>query len=209
MNNQRGSAVAIVLILLAAGGLMGAGLMLQSQLNNKITTAKTSRVRSLNSADWAAQLAYNSVITSQETVETQISSLNTYSKVLYASGPDSMQAWASRKTYRGVLEGGAAIPGDEEGREGDAIQVWLAEGVGDRGAGWVYGKTYHEKERVTHQGSTFECKTLHTASWENEPGVSYNAEQNITVVWQSKWDAVAPGRTVVQIAVRKKISAGE
>ena len=209
MRNQRGSAIAIVLILLAAGGLMGAGLMLQSQLNTKITTAKTSRARSLNAADFAAQLAYQHVRNSLSTPETQQTFLTRPAQVIYTSGQDSMAGWVAMRQYRGLLNSGAAIAGDEEGREGDAIQAWVAMGVADRGAGWIAGKTYNEGQRVSHHGSTFECISTHTAQPTNEPGESYSIEGQFNVNWQSKWKAVAPGRKVVQIAVRKKISRGE
>lgn len=210
MKNQKGSAVAIVLILLAAGGLMGAGLMLQSQLNSKVSTAKTSHIRSVNLADWAAQLAYQHLINNQSPVETELSSLNRYTEVVYAAGPDSYGAWASRKTYRGMLESGGAIRGDEEGtREGPSYQAWLAEGIGDRGDGWVEKQGYSQGVRITHRGSTFECTMSHTSVWTNEPGVDYNIKHAATVDWQSVWKVVAPGRTVVQIAVRKRIGGSE
>lgn len=208
MSSQRGSAVAIVLILLAAGGLMGAGLMLQSQLNTKVTTAKTSRVRSVNIADWAAQLAYKHVATSQEAVETELSFLNRLTTTLYSSGPDDREAWVAKKTYEGLLDAGGAVAGDEEGREGEAIQAWLAEGVGDRGDGWALNKTYQKDQKVTNEGATFECKATHTSSKYTEPGVDYNAVDQINPDWEPWWEPVAPARTVVQIPVRKKIKRG-
>lgn len=200
MRNQRGSAVAIVLILLAAGGLMAAGLMLQSQLDTKVSTAKASHVRSINLADGAARLALKSL--KLETTETQESKLYAQSEVLYSSSPDEQGGWVSRKTLLGLAEGGAASPGDEEGLESHtATMLMLAEGVGAKGGGWVLNKFYEQFQQVTHRGSTFRCKEgrSHTASATTEPG------NEDSTAWEIYWEAVAPGQTVVQIAVGLKV----
>ncbi len=200
MRNQKGSAVAIVLILLAAGGLLGAGLMLQSQLDTKVSSAKASHVRSVNLADGAARLALKSLRLT--TTETQESKLYAQSQVLYASNPDELGGWVSRKTLLGLAQGGAASPGDEEGQEAhNATMLMLAEGVGSKGGGWVVNKYYEQYSQVTHRGSTFRCKKgkAHTSTANTEPG-----NENSTT-WEEFWEPVAPGQTVVQIAVGLKV----
>ena len=200
MRNQRGSAVAIVLILLAAGGLLGAGLMLQSQLDTKVSTAKASHVRSINLADGGARLALKSL--KLTTTETQESKLYSQSEVLYSSTPDELGAWVSRKTTLGLAQGGAASPGDEEGLEAHtATMLMLAEGVGAKGSGWVINKYYDQYAQVTHRGSAFRCKKgkAHTSNANTEPG------NEDSTAWEEFWEPIAPGQTVVQIAVGLKV----
>lgn len=201
MRNQRGSALAIVLILLAAGGLLGAGLMLQSQLDSKVSTAKASHVRSINLADGAARLALKSL--KLETTELQESQLYAQPTVLFSSDPEDLGAWVARKTLLGLAGGGATPPGDEEGTEAHTASMnYLAEGVGDKGRGWVVNTYYEQFARVTHRGSAFRCKEgkAHTSSLSNEPG------NEDATGWQDYWEPVAPGQTVVQIAVGLRVT---
>lgn len=197
MKDQRGSAVAIVLMLLAAAGLLGAGLMLQSQLNNKMTAAKSGLNQSLNLADGAARLAFQEI--GKQTTELIESSLTAKTYEDYASSPESLGAWVAKRTMRGLAGSGAAAPGDEEGGYSPThIQLWLAEGVGNRGTGWVSGKGYVEDALVTRGGSTFRCLMNHTASSNDEPGKGPG--------WTARWELVAPAQTIVQLAVRLKSS---
>ena len=106
---------------------------------------------------------------------------------------------------RGLEGAGSAMPGDEEGREArSAFQLWLAEGVGDRGAGWVVNASYQKGTRVTHRGSNFRALQNHTSSASNEPG-RLKDDYGGTVNWESYWEAIGPAKTIVQIAVRKRI----
>jgi hypothetical protein len=68
INNNQGSAIAIVLLFLAVLSLMGVGLLTQSRLDVRLTAAIKSYSKMFNLADGASMMAYKELKTTNQNV---------------------------------------------------------------------------------------------------------------------------------------------
>ena len=131
MNNERGMAVAMVLLVLAVVSLVGAGLMVQSIMNTRFSSAQKNYDKMFNLAEGGAMYAFNKI---------QILEVASYDTeaIVYAVGNNSqitVGQWNASVIMRGYSINPQDSPGWELGAEsGYHLEFWNAEGLGSRSA---------------------------------------------------------------------------
>ncbi|MBM3298980.1 MAG: hypothetical protein FJY85_03400 [Deltaproteobacteria bacterium] len=132
MKNERGAAIAIVLLILGMVSLIAAGLMVQRQFDSYFTMAQTNYEKMFNMADGAALVAYTKVGI-KESVGYQGGQT---SETVYTStgqGQDRVGSWTSRTILKGYDTDPSLLSGWELGTaEGYHVQFWVAEGTAAR-----------------------------------------------------------------------------
>jgi hypothetical protein len=135
MKNERGAAIAIVLLILGVVSLIAAGLMVQRQFDSYFTMAQTNFDKMFNLADGAALVAFTKVGL-KESVEY---SGGQSAETVYTStgqGQDQVGEWTSRTIMKGYDTDPTLLSGWELGTaEGYHVQFWVAEGTASRVAG--------------------------------------------------------------------------
>lgn len=146
MKNEKGSAIALVLLVLAVVSLVGAGLLLQSRFDTKFTQAQKNYDRSFGMADSAASYAFPEIM-AKDTVQFKGGPTVVWQKKMYlpvqpgAYSPSEVPgtAYLGQAIARAIIQGydtdPTLIAGDEIGAEGYHVQFWVAEGLGVRAAG--------------------------------------------------------------------------
>jgi len=144
-NNDKGNAVAIVLMVLAVVSLLGVGLLTQSRIDIKFVTSFKSHNTAFNLADGAASMAlarvsftlappYDGAPTS-----TLLNVLYKDPQPVRVSGnPSGAKVTPDRGTYwpvmifRGPITDPTKMAGWELGKEGRTLECWIAQGSGKR-----------------------------------------------------------------------------
>ncbi len=144
-NNERGSAVAIVLMVLAIVSLLAVGLLTQSKIDMKFVTSFKSHNTVFNLADGAAAMAFtrlsftmapmyngspaptllNALYTTPQPVRTQGYATNP------ALTPSRGNYWPVM-VFRGPITDPTKMAGWELGKEGRSLECWTAQGSGKR-----------------------------------------------------------------------------
>jgi hypothetical protein len=143
-DNDRGNAVAIVLMVLAVVSLLGVGLLTQSRIDMKFVTSFKNHNTTFNLADGAASLALTRVSFSMapaydgNPAPTLLNATYATPQPVRASGDPSGSALSDRGTYwplmifRGPITDPTKMGGWELGKEGRALECWIAQGSGKR-----------------------------------------------------------------------------
>jgi hypothetical protein len=150
MKNEKGSAIAIVLLVLAVVSIVGAGLLLQSRYDEKITQAQKNYDRTFGLADGAASYAFPEIL-ARDSVLYKGGPTVVWTRFLGPSGPSETaialkvdiqgttgkQVSVGTAVARIIIEGyntdPQEMPGWELGTaEGYHVQFWVAEGTGKR-----------------------------------------------------------------------------
>ncbi|MFC1833153.1 hypothetical protein ACFL2Q_00280 [Thermodesulfobacteriota bacterium] len=145
MRNQKGAAIAMVLLLLGVISVVGAALILQNKLDIRFSSALKNVDRMLGMADGAASKSFyrlpdmenKSIGSGRDPIEIADSNVKTPVTNVKVAGRGT---YSYRAIYMGQAEG-SQCPGDEVsagdgGYSGGSIanpnarQYWLAEGVG-------------------------------------------------------------------------------
>lgn len=135
MNRQKGSAVVVVLLILAVLSLLGAGLMVQSRYDTKFNRAQGSHDKMVNLADGAARVALFGVTYetpgaySGEPATVKVDPPNTSSEPWNTQG--RIGAWQAKAWYLGSTMNPQDMAGWEIGT-GFYAQYWVAQGAGNR-----------------------------------------------------------------------------
>jgi hypothetical protein len=127
VQNERGVAIPIVLLILGVAGLIAAGLLVQSRLDNYFTIAQVTNDRMFNLADGAASLAYT-----QLGLKESVNYQGGYStQTIEAKDVTNVGYYSARATLKGYETDPTALAGYELGTgEGYHVQYWVAEGMG-------------------------------------------------------------------------------
>ncbi len=140
MRSERGSAIAIVLLILGVVSLVGAGLLLQSSFDTKVTQAQKNYDRTFGLADSAASLAYPEIL-AKDTVAYKGVATTIWSQTIdvkpYIEGASTNDASFGRALAQAILEGYDTDPSQLHGwelgtGEGYHVQFWIALGTGSR-----------------------------------------------------------------------------
>jgi hypothetical protein len=146
MKNEKGSAIALVLLVLGVVSLVGAGLLLQTRFDTKFTQAQKNYDRSFGMADSAASYAFPEIL-AKDTVKfkggpTVVWQKNMYLPVKpggYSTTEVSGKGYIGQAIARAIIQGYDTDPtllaGDEIGVDGYHVQFWVAEGLGIRAVG--------------------------------------------------------------------------
>jgi hypothetical protein len=147
MRNNKGSAVAMVLLVLAVVTLIGLALMSQSLVDIQFTTSVKSYEKMFNLADGAAEIAYKRLPTAPE--------------VPFEGSPvsNSLYEQDQKVTKVGsylpyvIMQGFSTDPQDSQGwelgKEGFHAQWWVASGAGKRTKYKTTEVTGEEQKTVT------------------------------------------------------------
>jgi hypothetical protein len=143
--NDRGNAVAIVLLVLAVTSLIGVGLLTQSRMDLKFVTSYKSHTTALNLADGAASIALTRVSFTMAPMYEGQATPTLLNKTYYAdpqyvkeAGNPTGTALQDRGTYwplmvfQGPVTDPTKMAGWELGKEGRALECWTAQGSGKR-----------------------------------------------------------------------------
>lgn len=131
MNKERGMAVALVLLILAVVSLLGAGLMVQSIMNTRFSSAQKNYDKMFNLADGGATYGYNKIqLMTVASYDTEVIQYPVGNNTLVTVGQ-----WSSSVTIRGYSVNAQDFPGWELGPEsGFHVEFWTVEGLGARSA---------------------------------------------------------------------------
>lgn len=136
MKNERGAALALVVLILGIVSLIVAGIVVQRQFDARFGAAQTNYNRMFNLADGAAAIAFTHVglKESVEYTEGQI-----VSEKVQEGTTSQVGGWSARTMFKGYetdyLDCGE---GYEIGTGGEGFyrQFWIAEGTSTRTGGW-------------------------------------------------------------------------
>ncbi len=143
-NNERGNAVAIVLMVLAIVSLLGVGLLTQSRIDMKFVTSFKSHNTVFNLADGAASLALTRVSFTMAPMydgnpaPTLLNATYTDPQPVRTLGDPSGSTLSDRGRYwpvmvfRGPITDPTKMAGWELGKEGRSLECWIAQGSGIR-----------------------------------------------------------------------------
>jgi hypothetical protein len=129
-NNDRGNAVAIVLLVLAVTSLIGVGMLTQSRIDLKFVTSLKSHSTAFNLADSAATLALASLsftTTPQYEGQAVPTMLRSYNNPVNLAGKGTY--WPLL-IFHGPVTNPTRIPGYEVNEF--ALECWTAQGSGKR-----------------------------------------------------------------------------
>lgn len=136
MNRQKGSAVVVVLLILAVLSLLGAGLMVQTRYDTKFNRAQGNHDKMVSLADGAARVALFGVTYetpgaySGEAVTVPIDPPST-STTPWNTAQWRIGAWQSKAWFLGSTMNPQDMAGWEVGT-GFYAQYWVAQGSGNR-----------------------------------------------------------------------------
>jgi hypothetical protein len=145
--NDEGSAVAIVLMVLGVVSLLGVGLLTQSRIDVKFVTSFKSHNTAFNLADGAASIALTRLaftiapMYDGHPAPTLLDTKYTAPQPVTTGGSPTGAALSDRGTYwpimvfRGPITDPTKMAGWELGKEGRALECWVAQGSGKRLAG--------------------------------------------------------------------------
>jgi hypothetical protein len=151
MKNEKGFAIAMVLLVLAVVSLVGAGLLLQSRFDTKFTHAQKNYDRSFGMADSAASYAFPEIL-AKDTVGFKGGPTVIWGKKIYMpvtpgppavvdlTAPAPSGAYLGTAVARAIIQGYDTDPSQVAGyelgtAEGYHAQFWIAEGLGIRTVG--------------------------------------------------------------------------
>ena len=145
MKNERGSAIVLVLLLLGILGLLGAGLLVQTRYDIKLTRAQGSYDKMLNLADGSAKYSLFALrwlqppaFTGQPVLATDTLQPNGLVDIQPRPSAtyDSLTQlgyWQSRAWYAGLSTDPWDVPGYEIGNPTYHQDRWVANGSGSNG----------------------------------------------------------------------------
>jgi len=143
-DNDRGNAVAIVLLVLAVTSLIGVGMLTQSRMDLKFVTSYKSHTTAVNLADGAASIALTRVSFTMapmyegRSTPTLLNAKYTDPQFVRQGGTPSGTQLKDRGTYwplmvfQGPITDPTKMAGWELGKEGRALECWTAQGSGKR-----------------------------------------------------------------------------
>jgi hypothetical protein len=144
-SNDRGNAVAIVLLVLAVVSLIGVGLLTQSRMDVKFATSYKSHTTAVNLADGAASIALTRVsftmapLYEGQATPTLLNAKYADPQYVRQDGTPSGTTLKDRGTYwpllvfQGPITDPTKLAGKTEiGREGQSLECWIAQGSGKR-----------------------------------------------------------------------------
>jgi hypothetical protein len=143
-SNDRGNAVAIVLLVLAVVSLIGVGLLTQSRMDVKFATSYKSHTTAVNLADGAASIALARVSFTMapmyegQSAPTLLNARYSDPQHVRQGGTPSGTQLMDRGTYwplmvfQGPVTDPTKMAGWELGREGRSLECWTAQGSGKR-----------------------------------------------------------------------------
>ncbi|MBI5251597.1 MAG: hypothetical protein HY912_19065 [Desulfomonile tiedjei] len=144
MKNQRGSAIALVLLVLGVVSLVGAGLLVQTRFDEKFTQAQKNYDRTFGLADSAASYAFPEIL-AREAVTFRGGPTVIWTQEMYipsVPGPTSAtlayptDPYLGKAIARAIIQDydtdPAEVAGDELGVDGYHAQFWIAEGMAMR-----------------------------------------------------------------------------
>jgi hypothetical protein len=131
LSNQRGMAVAMVLLILAIVSLLGAGLMVQSRLDVKFNSAKRAYDKAFNMADGGVAVAYTDILL-KEVAKFDQEPSPTEINPGHAALSDQSK-WYSYKLLKGYSTDPADMAGWEAGPgAGYHVEFWIGNGISQR-----------------------------------------------------------------------------
>jgi len=148
--NERGNAVAIVLLVLAVVSLIGVGLLTQSRIDLKFATSYKSHTTAVNLADGAASMALTRVSftaapmyeghATPKLLDGKSPSTSKYASPVFVrqGGTPTGTTLMDRGKYwplmvfQGPITDPTKMTGREIGREGQSLECWVAQGSGTR-----------------------------------------------------------------------------
>jgi hypothetical protein len=181
-HNERGNAVAIVLMVLAIVSLLGVGLLTQSRIDMKFVTSFKNHNTTFNLADGAASLAFTRVSFSMappydgNPAPTLLNATYTTPQPVRASGDPTGSALSDRGTYwpimifRGPITDPTKMAGWELGKEGRSLESWVAQGSGKR-----------RDQRFTGTSTTGTSSGIATSNVEIRQGKHLPTESSVQV----------------------------
>ena len=134
MGNERGAAIAIVLLILGVVSLVAAGLLVQRRFDNYFNVAQANYERMFNLADGAASLAFTQVGVKESVQFSGGQGTELVFSSKKETGFDETHAgtWESRVTLKGYETDPRLLSGWELGTaEGYHVQFWMAQGTGN------------------------------------------------------------------------------
>jgi hypothetical protein len=147
MKNEKGSAIALVLLVLGVVSLVGAGLLLQTRFDTKFTQAQKNYDRSFGMADSAASYAFPEIL-AKDTVTYKGGPTVAWQKKMYlpvqpgaySATEVTGTAYLGQAISRAIIQGYDTDPSQVAGwelgtAEGYHVQFWTAEGLGVRTVG--------------------------------------------------------------------------
>lgn len=131
MKNEKGAAIALVLLILGVVSLILAGVVVQRQFDTRLNMAQSNRSKMFNLADGAASMAFTQVGL-KESIE--YSGGQTTDQV--GTGKESaVGSWDAKTVFKGYDTDPQLLAGYELGTaEGYHVQFWVAEGTSGRDA---------------------------------------------------------------------------
>ncbi|MEW6141120.1 MAG: hypothetical protein AB1733_23090 [Thermodesulfobacteriota bacterium] len=142
IRNERGAAIAIVLLILGLVSLIAAGLLVQRKFDNYFNLAQLNYERLFNLADGAASLAFTQI----GLKESVAYGGGTSRWRVYDGEQKNIGDWDSWMTLKGYETDPQMLKGWELGTaEGYHVQFWVAEGTGKRDVNLRPFKTEAEK----------------------------------------------------------------
>lgn len=144
VNNDRGNAVAIVLMVLAIVSLLGVGLLTQSRIDMKFVSSFKSHNTVFNLADGAAGMALTRLsftvapMYDGNPASTLLNAAYTNPQPVTTSGAPAGPTLSDRGNYwpvmifRGPITDPSKLAGREIGRDGFSLECWTAQGSGLR-----------------------------------------------------------------------------
>jgi hypothetical protein len=143
-SNDRGNAVAIVLLVLAVVSLIGVGMLTQSRIDLKFATSYKSHTTAVNLADGAASIALTRVSFTMapmyegQAIPTLLNAKYADPQYVRHGGDPAGTTLQDRGTYwplmvfQGPVTDPTKMAGWELGKEGRALECWTAQGSGKR-----------------------------------------------------------------------------
>jgi len=143
-NNNRGNAVAIVLLVLGLVSLIGVGMLTQSRMDVKYATSYKSHATAFNLADGAASMALTRVSFTMapqydgHAAPTLLNAKYTDPQYVRGGGTPTGTTLNDRGTYwplmvfQGPVTDPTKMAGWELGKEGRSLECWTAQGSGKR-----------------------------------------------------------------------------
>ncbi|MEW6349950.1 MAG: carbohydrate-binding protein [Thermodesulfobacteriota bacterium] len=186
MRNENGSAIVIVMIMMTILALAGAGLLIQSRMDTKLTKSRISYDRTINLADGASRIGLYAV--RMQNADTFEYSGQQIRKLVSESPSTTRGYWDAFTILCGFSK--TAPAGWELNQY--VQHFWISQGTGSRAVAWATSKSYAKDELVSHNGTTFKCLVDGGSS---EPGIASG--------WEATWKVVAPNQSVVQLPLLK------
>jgi hypothetical protein len=137
MKNERGVALALVVLILGIVSLIVAGVVVQRQFDARFGAAQTNYNRMFNLADGAAALAF-SYVGLKESVE--YTEGQTITETVQQGTTSQVGGWSAQTMFKGYeTDYQDCGEGYEIGSGGEGFyrQFWIAQGTSNRTGSWV------------------------------------------------------------------------